>query len=157
MYNDVITDFAKRTMANLDFVHEQVLNGNESLFYVTQLWNSLLGLIVLPLETDKQDGGGRIPETPMAELRSQGWPRLTTEGGTDNETLRDLLWNLRHAAAHANVKFMPEGTERQIASVKLWNIKGGKRVWEGKATVDELARFVRLLAAEYQGSFERAA
>lgn len=152
-YNDdLISDFAARTLRNLDFVQERVRSGDKGLYDVTQLWNSLLGLIVLALETDKS----RIPATPMAELESQGWPRLTA-GGRDGESLPDLVKNLRNAVAHANVRFVA-GSDRQVGSVRMWNeYPPGNVRWKGRATVDELDRFVRLIAALYRDTFAKTA
>lgn len=122
---------------------------------MTQLWNSLLGLIVLPLETGKKRGKRCIPPTPMTELQPQGWPRLTEDGDAD-ESLHDLVWHLRHAVAHCNVEFIP-GADGQITSVKMWNESRGKLYWSGRATVEELDRFVRLIADLYRESFAKSA
>jgi hypothetical protein len=150
--DDLITDFAARTLVNLDFVQERVRNGEVGLFDVTQLWNSLLGLIVLPLETDKS----RVPETPLSELDVLGWPRLT-EGGDEPDSLHGLVTNLRHAVAHANVKFVA-GTDRQINSVKMWNeYPPGNVRWRGRATVEELDRFVRFMAVLYRDTYAKTA
>lgn len=152
-YNDdLISDFAARTLRNLDFVQERVRTGDKSLYDVTQLWNSLLGLIVLPLETDKS----RIPGVPMAELESKGWPRLTANGH-HSDSLHNLVKNLRNAVAHANVTFVA-GPDRQIGSVKMWNEYPPGRVrWKGRATVEELDRFVRLLAILYRDTYAETA
>jgi hypothetical protein len=150
--DDLISDFALRTLKNLDFVQARVRDGDVDLYDVTQLWNSLLGLIVLPLETDKS----RIPETPMAELEAEGWPRLT-ENAVRHESLHDLVRHLRNAVAHANVKFLA-GPDRQINSVKLWNERPSGNVrWTGRATVEELNRFVRFLAVLYRDTYAEAA
>jgi hypothetical protein len=157
-YNDLISDFADRTLRNLDDVQKRVRHGDKGLYDVTQLWNSLLGLIVLPLETEKKNkhSKSRIPATPMTELGSNGWPRLTVNGG-DDESLHDLVKNLRHAVAHANVKFIA-GSDHQIASVEVWNeYPRGTVVWNGRATVEELDRFVRLIAVLYRETFAKTA
>ena len=154
-YNDdLISDFASRTLKNLDFVQQQVRNGNKDLYDVTQLWNSLLGLIVLPLETDKS----RIPATSMADLESQGWPRLT-KNTRDHESLHNLVNHLRNAVAHANVRFIPRSrSDRQIKSVELWNEHPPGNVrWSGQATVEELDRFVRLIAVLYRDTYAETA
>ena len=156
MYNELISDFADRTLRNLDFVQERVRDGEQDLYDVTQLWNSLLGLVVLPLETDKKRGNRRIPATPMTELGCQGWPRLTSSG-QDNESLHDVVKHLRHAVAHANVEFVPR-SDGEIISVKIWNESpSGGHKWTGAATVEELERFVRLLVEMYRATFAKRA
>ena len=44
-----VGDFAKRTLANLNII-EQEIRENKDAYEVTQLINSLLGLIVFPFE-----------------------------------------------------------------------------------------------------------
>jgi hypothetical protein len=152
-YTDLIADFARRTVQNLDHVQEQGLRGNAGVFPVTQLWNSLLGLIVLPRERDM----GRIPSTPMTQLWSQGWPRLTT-AGTEHGTLHDFVTGLRNAVAHFNVEFIA-GSDLEITSVKVWNQKYSRgrptpdKRWEGRITVEELDRLARLVANLYVEKF----
>jgi hypothetical protein len=141
-YADLIADFSRRTLRNLDHVQGQGRDGNLAVYPVTQLWNSLLGLIVLPRERDVR----RIPKTPMSELWAQGWPRLTTSGPeTEHQSLHDLVSALRHAVAHFNVEF-ESGTDREISSVKLWNerFRTSERVWEGRISATELDRLARL-------------
>ncbi len=158
-HTDLIADFAWRTLQNLDHVQEQERLGDEGVYPVTQLWNSLLGLIVLPRERDMR----RIPRTPMTELWSQGWPRLTA-AGPEHRSLRDLVSDLRRAVAHFNVEFIA-GSGREITSVTMWTqnsdsdgrpIQGSRR-WEGRITVEELDRLARLIANLYVENFASTA
>ena len=71
MYEDVIADFAKRTEANLQTIRRLAKEGGATpAFEVTQLVNSMLGLLVFP----QQRYVDRIPETPITDLASSGWP-----------------------------------------------------------------------------------
>lgn len=156
-YTDLIADFARRTIRNLDHVQEEERRGAANVFPVTQLWNSLLGLIVLPRERDMR----RIPRTPMVQLWSNGWPRFTTSG-QEHETVHDLVTGLRNAVAHFNVEFIA-GSDREIRVVKDWNQKfiGGRptleRRWEGQISTDELDRLARLIADLYLERFASSA
>jgi hypothetical protein len=160
-FGNFIVDFAKRTIRNLDFIQAQASAGDRGVYPVTQLWNSLLGLIVMPHELDAQGGGiEHIPETPMTQLWSQEWPRVTVSGGTEDESLQDLVRNLRNSVAHFNVKFLT-GPDNEITSVTLWNqrlgrdgapIKGSRR-WEGQINVEDLDRLARRIAEVYVGVF----
>ena len=48
-YHNLVVDFAKRTRKNLEFIRSaQVANPELEVFEVTQLVNSLLGLLVFP-------------------------------------------------------------------------------------------------------------
>jgi HEPN pEK499 p136 len=156
---DFIADFAQRTLLNLDHVQAQADTGNAAVYEVTQLWNSLLGLIVLPRERDLR----RIPEIPMAELWSRGWPRLT-ETGRAQQSLRDLVSALRRAVAHFNVEFTA-GPDREITTVTVWNQASdsrgrpvpGSRGWEGQIAIPQLDRLVRLIADLYVREFASTA
>ncbi len=151
-YPDLITNFATRTLANLDLVQQRADAGDPGAFEVTQLWNSLLGLIVAPRERDVT----RLPATPLEQLHSDGWPDITTAGKLESEDLRGLVSTLRHAIAHFNGGFHGEG---EIQEVSLWN--AGKRSevsskphrWDGRLTVDELERLARMIARTYIDSF----
>lgn len=164
-YGDFIRDFTERTLRNLDFIQAQASAGDRDAYEVTQLWNSLLGLIVLPRKRELEAHGGgieQIPQTPMTELWSQGWPRVTVSGRAEHESLPDLVRHLRNAVAHFNVDFKP-GTDSEITSVSaitsvtVWDqpvdhdgepIKGSRR-WEGQISVDDLDCLARLIAKEY--------
>lgn len=94
----------------------------------------------------------RIPSsTPIAELLSQGWPRLTTTFGTEPETLNELF---RNAVAHLNVEFKP-GPDQEIASVEVWNNepRGGPTIWRGQIAVADLNHLARQLAKLYLAEF----
>ena len=51
-FGDLITDFATRTLVNLDLVKDAAKETDNEAYDVTQLWNSLLGLVVAPREQD---------------------------------------------------------------------------------------------------------
>jgi len=64
-YEDLATDFVERTIRNLDAVQTLPRGGPDSLYEVTHLINSLLGLIVVPDEL-MQD---RLPVTTSTSFR----------------------------------------------------------------------------------------
>lgn len=68
-YEDVVADFAKRTSKNLEAL-EGIQGQGEEVFEVTQLINSMLGLLIFP----REEFVGRIPEKPLTELKAEGWP-----------------------------------------------------------------------------------
>lgn len=158
-YKDFIADFARRTLQNLDVIQLRAIDGDGGVYPVTQLWNSLLGLIVLPRERDLR----RIPQTPMTELWSEGWPRFRVSG-SEHGTLRDLVSDLRNAVAHFNVAFLA-GPDREITSVTVWTQRSDTqgrpirdtRRWEGQITVDELDRLAKLIAHVYVKEFASTA
>ncbi|MHB8463370.1 MAG: HEPN family nuclease [Acidimicrobiales bacterium] len=151
-----ISEFGSRTLINLDHIQEAERDG-ETVFPVTQLWNSLLGLVVLPKEREAD----RIPETPMSDLWADGWPRINEQKGRST-TLRELVGHLRNAVSHGGVDFVPdEGGE--IAKVRLWNLPSGrwdqpseKRGWEAVVTVPDLEGLARRIAGTYVEVFAGA-
>jgi HEPN pEK499 p136 len=158
-YTNFIVDFARRTLLNLDYMQAQADRGVEDVYPVTQLWNSLLGLVVLPRELDVNS----LPETSMLQLRTEGWPQFPTTAGEEPRTVRDLVTHLRHAVAHFNVEFNT-GPERAITSLTIWSqatkngrpIKGS-RGWEGRITVEDLNRLARRIADLYVKEFATTA
>lgn len=148
MYEDVIADFAKRTEANLQTIRQLAREGGAAPAYeVTQLVNSMLGLLVFP----QQRYLDRIPETPIADLANNGWPIPEVVGDYPQvPNLRQLVRMLRNAVAHCNLEFEP-GVGNEIQALTVWNTKPGTRkvTWKARLTVDDLdaitTRFVALL------------
>jgi hypothetical protein len=148
---DFIIDFARRTRSNLEYI-EKAQERGESVFEVTQLANSLLGLLVFPREQYMS----RIPDTPLTVLIEQGWPEITTtHGGLKEDTLKQLMRMLRNGIAHCNVEFTADDRS-QITGLRIWNTKGHSKTWEVTLTVADLRaiafKFVELLAEDTESS-----
>jgi ADP-ribosylglycohydrolase len=104
--------FAQRTLANLDHVLETA-RANRDLHPVTQLANSLLGLVVFPYERAIVK---KLEERELASL--DGWPKWDlkvddSEPSKKTKTLGRLLWHLRNAAAHGRLRFSSDSTDLQ--------------------------------------------
>lgn len=148
MYEDVVGDFARRTVANLAAIRHIRHNGQHGPVYeVTQLVNSMLGLLVFP----QQKYVDRIPETSLADLESQGWPVPRVIGAYPQvANLRQLVRMLRNAIAHFNLKFIP-GSENEIAALTVRNThpKTHAVTWKAELSVEDLEsitqKFVELL------------
>jgi hypothetical protein len=160
-YADLIPDFVRRTLANLDLVKRAAAAGDPSAFEVTQLWNSLLGLVVAPREKDV----GSLPRTRLPELYAQGWPVITRGGALQDETLVGLVSAMRIAIAHFHVEFQAD-SEGVIQGVALWNVKtdekgrpipDGPHRWDGRLGVAELEKLARNIAGTYLMTFGRRA
>lgn len=158
-FSSFVVDFSQRTLRNLDAIGALDRAG-EDVYPVTQLWNSLLGLVVLPRERDEI----RLPKWRMSRLYAEGWPRITLSEGHENMTLSSLVWNLRNAVAHFNVTFMADH-EHEISSIRVWNAEvdsdgrpiKDSRGWEARIDVDDLERLARKIAETYVSSFRKAA
>ena len=146
MYESVIREFAERTRKNLHVIEELQNNGEEA-YEVTQLVNSMLGLLVFPRERFVE----HIPETPLSELQAGGWPIPRVSGGFPQaRDLRELVRYLRNAIAHFNIEFIGDGTN-QISLLRVWNThpRTRSKTWEAEIGVSELraisSRFIDLL------------
>lgn len=148
MYEDVIADFAQRTASNLKAIQELRASGaSPQVFEVTQLVNSMLGLLVFP----QQRYMDRIPQTPIEELQHEGWPIPTIVGNYRQVSdLRQLVRVLRNAVAHYNLEFEPS-QKNEIKRLILWNTRPGSRevTWKASLSVSDLEsitqKFVELL------------
>lgn len=149
MYEDVIRDFAERTQANLRAI-EKLQESGKTVYEVTQLVNSMLGLLVFP----REEFVDRIPATPLPELAADGWPVPEISGRfSPPADLQELIRYLRNAIAHFNVNFLGDQDDR-IQGLRLWNSVPGreKKTWEAEFKLRELRsiaeRFVALVLAE---------
>lgn len=148
MYEDVVADFAKRTIANLRAIRQMRHESDRAPVYeVTQLINSMLGLLVFP----QQRYVDRIPTTPLVELERQGWPVPQVVGDYPQVSdLRGLVRMLRNAISHFNLEFHPSD-DNEIDRLTVWNTepRTGKVTWKAQLSVSDLdaitERFVELL------------
>jgi hypothetical protein len=154
-YQNLVRDFATRTLKNLEAVENAIRrDGEAELYEVTQLINSMLGLLVFP----EQKYLDRVPRTPVAELRAQGWPVPEMKGTPPHaEDLRDLVRCLRNGISHFNIEFTSDG--HQLTGIKIWTCetdaqgkyvkKGGHRVreWEAQFGLQELREIARKFVA----------
>jgi hypothetical protein len=140
-YGELVSDFAQRTKANLELVEKQAARSpRHDAFEVTQLVNSMLGLLVFP----QQRWFDRIPRTPLPHLIAKGWPSITVHGAVPDDDLRGLSRYLRNAIAHCNVEFLPDDSGH-IAGLRIWNLPPGKSEpdWKAELSVEAL-RFIAL-------------
>src|SRR5437868_6710476 len=107
--NDSV-EFARRTRKNLDFV---LAVSDERVHPVTQLANSLLGLVVFPWE---QTLVARLKKQRLELLSAHGWPKWQVDVGTV-KTLEDLIKRIRNATAHGNITFSSDS--KNLADVEL--------------------------------------
>ena len=114
---------------------------------VTQIVNSLLGLVVLP------HGKGYAiakDKSLVNDLCKQGWPKWTIELAVPEEdaTLGNLIFHLRNAAAHGRYWFSSDS--RLLSEVTItvndWDPREKKIVWIAKIRADQLLYFCRCLS-----------
>ncbi len=155
MYGEVVREFAMRTRKNLE-VMEQLEREGWEVYEVTQLVNSMLGLLVFP----QQEYVREIPRTPITELEKQGWPIPCVRGDYKQvKDLNQLIRYLRNAIAHFNVKFERD-EQNEISVIRVWNQRptqsGGRTIWrtdwEADLGIQELRgiteKFIDLLISD---------
>lgn len=141
---DLIKVFANRTLKNLRAI-EKMKEKNARVYEVTQLINSMLGIMIFPRERDLT----RIPNKSYDELRNEGWPAINTANQfTQVKDLDDLTRKFRNSIAHCNIEFLNH--KKKIVGLRLWNMDRNRinKVWEADLTIQELhditMRFIRL-------------
>lgn len=160
-HNEFIVDFAQRTLENLEHIDEQVkgiADEERKLYEVTQLVNSLLGLLVFPREQYMKE----IPKTPLSELVAKGWPEIkTTRGALPKENLHQLMRMLRNGVAHCNLEFDSDSNHK-ICGIRIWNgspcNECGAVTWEATLSIEDLRKIVEKfveLIKEQIGSKDR--
>lgn len=135
MYEEVIRDFAKRTLKNLTVIETLERDGKD-VFEVTQLVNSCLGLLVFP----QQEFVDHIPKIPLSELVMEGWPIPKIVGDFEQAAdLNQLIRFLRNAITHYNIKFNGDG-QNSISLLTVWNIdsRSDRKTWQAELSVSDL-------------------
>ena len=147
-YKELVDDFAKRTRINLNIFrriqkdHQEIIeqyrkeDPQTDMYEVTQLINSLLGLLVFP----REEFVGKIPYKTIKELIKEGWPIPRIKGHyTQANNLNQLVRYLRNAIAHCNVKFNSD-KNKKITGLELWNEDMQTKVitWHAELTIDEI-------------------
>ena len=136
-----VRDFASRTRTNLEFIELHVDDPRAEVYEVTQLINSLLGLLVFPQQKTIES----IPETPLTELEHQGWPRIKmTTGASECQTLRQSMRYLRNSVAHFDIEFIND-KRFEIAGIKVWNRnRSGRITWKAYLSVEDVRSITEL-------------
>ncbi len=144
-YEDIACDIVERTLANLQAVDRLPPDGQSSFYDVTHLINSLLGLIVVPNETMRD----QLPTRALDQLQAEGWELEVRHGTTLGPSdLRAMIRGMRNAVAHFRLEFAADDQTREITSVTLWSTDRAGRVclWGVRFTPSQLHSFVKRLA-----------
>jgi hypothetical protein len=144
-------EFAKCTRKNFLHIERVKKEGEADVHVITQLANSLLGLIVFPWEK------GVKKRTEEIDLGAPGWPRWAEwkdlEG--DCHTLDRLIKHLRNAIAHARILFESEGADLDQVVFKFEDRNGkGELVWSARIRGTELREFCLRFVTEVVNAVE---
>ena len=150
-YQDLVRDFARRTRVNLETL--RVLKETRpdiELYEVTQLVNSMLGLLVFPQQRFYE----HVPKIPLSDLADLGWPIPRVEGNYPQvKDLRELVRFLRNAISHCNLEFLADSNE-QINGLIVWNTnpRTGQTTWKARLSIEDIEKitdkFIQLLLEE---------
>ena len=111
---DLIREFAFRTKFNLEYI---TANKKENGPYeITQLINSMMGLLVLPVEKYARYNRRALnSDKRFLEIRGD---YATIIANSRSETLSGFLTFLRNSLSHGNIEFIGD---RDIEAIKFWN------------------------------------
>ena len=143
-YKDLVRDFAERTRSNIELVQAAANTGQEA-YEVTQLINSMLGLLVFP----QQEFYDKIPKTILPDLEKEGWPIPRVRNNYQQvSNLEQLARYLRNGITHFNLRFTE--TDGHVDGLIIRNVlRNGNKNWEAELKIEELEgltdRFTQLL------------
>ena len=149
-FKKIIPDLCVRTIANLEYIYEAKMH-KENVYEVTQLFNSLLGIIVNIKENEKLDDAmfGDFKSFANVDFLKSDLRKTKDWGipeGIIPTSLTEIVYNMRNAVAHMDVEFELESSDskKEIESI---NFKYIKRDSCGKMrfSIDELHKFVKKL------------
>ena len=134
-------EIARRTERNLRFIRTEFdrLGEDSPVHVVTQLVNSLLGMVILPREQYLEL---RNEATKLEELVSEGWPEWDITKGKAN-TLGQLARHIRNAAAHGRITFSSDSRHLNevIITVEDSGDFGKSINWRAQIAGDKLYDF----------------
>ncbi len=143
----LLADFASRTLHNLELIRKfHKTQPKRKAYEVTQLINSMLGLLVFPKEQYLDD----IPDKTLEELKAEGWPIPEVRPGYNQaKTLKQLLRFMRNGITHFNVEFLPDHNN-EIVGIVIWNNRpNGTTNWKAELPLEQIEaislRFIDLL------------
>ena len=139
-----------RTMTNLVFIEKAHKNPQtkDQVHMVTQILNSLLGLVILPYGRHGYPYELCRDKKTLAKLYAQGWPKweFSPYNTQETKTLGCLSRRLRNAAAHGRYTFDSDCLDpREVTITVKDKPPKGPINWCASIRADELHRFCRLL------------
>ena len=148
---DLGDEFIARTQKNLIAI-ECLKDISCKVYEVTQLLNSMLGLLIFPKERFFE----KIQNKRWDMMVKEEWP-LPSEDYSHVSDLKQLITNMRNAVAHCNIELIPEHGE--IISIEFrdypWGDNHKEPHWKGVYDVASLRTFIYMLLDHIQSSSRR--
>ena len=142
---DLEDEFIARTQKNLIAIECLKEKGVE-VYEVTQLLNSMLGLLIFPKERRLYE---KIQPKSWDTMVEEGWP-LPSEDYSHVSDLEELIRHMRNAVAHC--KFNLTTDHDEISSIEFRDIPS---LWTGVYDVASLRKFVYMFLDHIQSSSRR--
>ena len=142
--------FAKRTLKNLEFIDNAYRNHNSNphVHVVTQIVNSMLGLIVFPCEsqvyTHAESLFKKVGCDKLCGLGSnfQNWQVIEDTYDKKCDTLGRLIRHIRNAASHRRVHFSSDSKNPSCVTIEFYDsARNGKDEWKASIRADHLQSF----------------
>ena len=138
-------EFIARTQKNLIAIECLKEKGVE-VYEVTQLLNSMLGLLIFPKERRLYE---KIQPKSWDTMVEEGWP-LPSGDNAHVSDLEELIRHMRNAVAHC--KFNLTTDHDEISSIEFRDIPS---FWTGVYDVASLRKFVYMFLDHIQSSSRR--
>jgi len=142
---DLEDEFIARTQKNLIAIECLKEKGGE-VYEVTQLLNSMLGLLIFPKERRLYE---KIQPKSWDTMVEEGWP-LPSGDNAHVSDLEELIRHMRNAVAHC--KFNLTTDHDEISSIEFRDIPS---FWTGVYDVASLRKFVYMFLDHIQSSSRR--
>ena len=142
---DLEDEFIARTQKNLIAIECLKEKGVE-VYEVTQLLNSMLGLLIFPKERRLYE---KIQPKSWDTMVEEGWP-LPSGDNAHVSDLEELIRHMRNAVAHC--KFNLTTDHDEISSIEFRYIPS---FWTGVYDVASLRKFVYMFLDHIQSSSRR--
>jgi hypothetical protein len=142
---DLEDEFIARTQKNLIAIECLKEKGVE-VYEVTQLLNSMLGLLIFPKERRLYE---KIQPKSWDTMVEEGWP-LPSGDKAHVSDLEELIRHMRNAVAHC--KFNLTTDHDEISSIEFRDIPS---LWTGVYDVASLRKFVYMFLDHIQSSSRR--
>lgn len=121
-YENFIKDFADRTMENLKIIEDISLKKeNESGFEITQLINSMIGLLIFP----QQKYFNQLKKFDSNDEIIEIFKNAKEENG-ENKNFAIMLRHMRNSISHNNLKIHPNALQKSITEIEFWDKKSNK-------------------------------
>jgi hypothetical protein len=138
----MVEGFAIRTRKNLEHIIEAQREGRDA-YVVTQLVNSLLGLVVFAWERELVDD---LEPRQLDSLAEDEWPVWDVVPIRDKEwdgTLGRLVYHLRNAAAHGRISYSSDSRNIEEVMIQVVDCdpKHGAPTWEARIGAKGLLEF----------------